>query len=249
MYMNTYACIYMCICMCMNICASIVSLTSDALAYGALSSMRMRVYVHMYAYAYVCMYTYLCILFAVSVACTLEQVFWALVHVQTYTLYRYLLDFKVHICDTLAAGCAHMCMCIYICMRMHMYMDTYVRLWYCLRRWGVVAEIFCLCIGVHIHAYVCVCACMRVCVHVHMFVHACMCVCVYVYIYMYIHTRVGVHMQSCRRILLLSNLSTTCVCITGVWWTPACVCRRGLEVGVFHGWRLLLAWKAMFWQG
>jgi len=35
--------------------------------------------VHMYAYAYVCRYMYMCISFAVSVACTL-QVFWALVH-------------------------------------------------------------------------------------------------------------------------------------------------------------------------
>ena len=67
-----------------------------------------------YAYAYVCTYIYMCIFFAVSVACTLEQLFWALVHVQTYTLYRCLLDINVHVCETLAAGCAHMCMCIYI---------------------------------------------------------------------------------------------------------------------------------------
>jgi len=37
--------------------------------------MRMCILVDMYAYAYVCMYTYMCIFFAVSVACTLEQVF------------------------------------------------------------------------------------------------------------------------------------------------------------------------------
>jgi len=161
-----------------------------------------------------------------SVAYTLEQVFWALVHVQMYTLYRWLLDINVHICDTLAAECAHMCMCIYICMLMHMYMDTYVRLWYCLRRWGVVAEIFYLCIGVYIHAYVHVCACMRVCVHVHMYVHVCMCFCVNVCVWMYIHTRVGVHMHSCRRIFVYSvlfNLSTTCMCITSTCLTPACV--------------------------
>jgi len=105
-----------------------VSLSSDALACVAVSSMHMHVCVHMYAYAYVCMYIHMCIFFALSVACTLEQVFWALVHVQTYTLYRCLLDINIHICDTLAAECAHMCMCIYICMLMHMYMDTYVRL-------------------------------------------------------------------------------------------------------------------------
>jgi len=99
-----------------------VSLSSNALACGAVSSMRMRVYVHMYAYAYVCMYIYMCIFFALSVACTLEPVFWALVHVQQmYTVYMCLLDFNVHICDTLAAECARMCMCIYICMLVHMY--------------------------------------------------------------------------------------------------------------------------------
>jgi len=103
-----------------------VILSSDALACGAVSSMHMHVCVHMYAYAYVCMYIYMCIFFAVSVACTLEQVFWALVHVQTYTLYRCLLDINVHICDTLAAGCAHMYMCIYIYMYAHAYVYGYV---------------------------------------------------------------------------------------------------------------------------
>jgi len=158
----------------------------------------------------------MCIFFAVNVACTLDQVFWALVHVQTYTLYRCLLDikliwFNVHICDTLVAGCAHMCLCIfYICMLMHMCMDTHVRLWYCLRRWGVVAEIFYLCIGVHIHAYVYVCTCMRVCVHVHicMYMYVCVSVNIYVCIYMYIHTRVGVHMHLCRRILFICTVQS-----------------------------------------
>jgi len=75
----------------------------------------------------VCIYIYVHF-FAVSVACTLGQVFWAPVHVQVYTLYRCLFDINVHICDTLAAGCARMCICIHICMCIHMYMDTYVRL-------------------------------------------------------------------------------------------------------------------------
>ena len=105
-----------------------MSLSHDVLACGAVSSMYMRVCVRMYAYAYVCMYMYMRIFFAVSVVSALEQVFWALAHVQTYTLYRCLLDITVHICDTLAAECAHMCMCIYICKRMHTCMDTYVRL-------------------------------------------------------------------------------------------------------------------------
>jgi len=90
--------------------------------------MRMCILVDMYAYAYVCMYTEVCILFVVSVACTLEQVFWAPVHVQLYALFRCSFDINVHICDTFAAGCAHMCRFIYMCICMHMYMDVHVRL-------------------------------------------------------------------------------------------------------------------------
>jgi len=76
----------------------------------------------------VSIYIYMCIFFAVSVACTLEQVFWALVHGQVCTLHRCVFYTNVHICDTLAAGCAHMCTCIHVCICMHMYMDAYVRL-------------------------------------------------------------------------------------------------------------------------
>jgi len=35
---------------------------------------------------------------------------------------------NVHICDTLAADCAHRCICIYVCVCVHMHMDAYVRL-------------------------------------------------------------------------------------------------------------------------
>ena len=118
-------------------------------------------------------------------------------------LYRHLWDINVHICETLAAEFPHtVCMCINICMLMNIYMDTYVRLWYCLRRWSVDAEIFYLCIGVHIQTDVYVCAYMPVCVHAYMYVYVCMCVCVYVCIYMYIHTRVGVNMHPYRCIVL-----------------------------------------------
>jgi len=124
-------------------------------------------------HAYVCSCTYVCVciwvwvyiyvhFFAVSVACTLEQAFWTLVHGQVCTLHRCVFTPTYTSANTLAAGCAHMCIFkhLYICM--HMYMDAYVRLWYCLTRWGVVTEIFYLCIRVHMHAYVYVCACMRV---------------------------------------------------------------------------------------
>jgi len=44
----------------------------------------------------------------------------------------------------------------------------------------------------------------------------------------YICTRVGAFC-----LFVLSNPSTTCVCITGVFSTPACVCGGELEVRVF----------------
>jgi len=50
---------------------------------------------------------------------------WAGVYVTQVCFYT-----NVHICDTLGAGCAHMCMCIciYVCICMYMHMDAYVRL-------------------------------------------------------------------------------------------------------------------------
>ena len=56
---------------------------------------------------------------------------WAGVYVTQVCFYT-----NEHICDTLAAGCAHMCICIYVCICMYVHMDAYVRLWYCLTRWG-----------------------------------------------------------------------------------------------------------------
>jgi len=70
------------------------------------------------------------------------------------------------------------------------------------------------------YACVCICVCMYVCiVHVYMYAHVYMYVCVYVCIYIYIRARVGV---ICTRVgafclFVLSNLSTTCACITGVF--------------------------------
>jgi len=52
--------------------------------------------------------------FAVSVACIL-QVFWALVHGQVRTLHRCGFTQAYTSANTLAAGCAHMCICIYVC--------------------------------------------------------------------------------------------------------------------------------------
>ena len=85
----------------------------------------MCVRVHMYACAYVCMYIFVhffcsecCMHFGTGVLSTS-----ACVGVYVTQVF---LDINVHICDTFAAACAHMCMCIYVCMYMHMSMDTYV---------------------------------------------------------------------------------------------------------------------------
>jgi len=82
-----------------------------------------------------------------------------------------------------------------------------------------------LLLGFSICAYVCIC--MRMCMCVHVCVYRCMCICTYMYIcmsvYMYAYTFIYVRMwvYICTRVgafclFVLSNLSTTCACITGV---------------------------------
>ena len=193
MYVNT--CVYVCVCILVHRLWLSVAVLWRV---WAVAWMHMCIRAHMYACAYVCLYTYMCIFFAMSVACTLgaqdTSACAAVYVIQMYLCYR-----RTHLRHTRCRG-AHMCICIYMCIRMHMYMDACVRLWYWFTRWGIVAEIFCLWINLHVHAYVYVCSCMRVYVHVHMYVFVYICFCVYVCIYIYIHTRVGVHMHSCRRI-------------------------------------------------
>jgi len=72
-------------------------------------------------------------------------------------------------------------------------------------------------------------------------------------IYLWPHSPRGVHMHSCICILFFCTVQFLYYmrvyhrCLK----TPACVGGRGLEVGYFqlvHGWRLLLALGAMFWQ-
>jgi len=56
--------------------------------------------------------------FAVSVACTLEQVFWAQVHEQVCTVHSCVFYTNVHICEhTRCRLCTYMYM--YICVYMH----------------------------------------------------------------------------------------------------------------------------------
>jgi len=73
---------------------------------------------------------------------------------------------------------------------------------------------------------------MRVQVHVYMYVYVYMYVCVYVCIYIYMHTRVGVHIHSCRRILFIFTVQSLYMRVYyRCFLTLACVCGRGLGVG------------------
>ena len=90
-----------CICMCICKCIRVHVYT--------------RVYVCVTKFLFICIRMHMCEctyiyvhFFAVSVACTVEQVFWAPVHVQLYALYRWSFDINVHNFDTFAAGSAHM---------------------------------------------------------------------------------------------------------------------------------------------
>jgi len=68
-------------------------------------------------------------------------------------------------------------------------------------------------------------------------------VCVYVCIYSYIRARVGVHMHSCRRILIICTVQS--LYYMRVYYrcflTLACVCVGGLELGFFSA----CSWSAL----
>ena len=124
----TSICLYTCVCVC--VCIFVYRLWVLVSVFQRVDSvMHAHVFscVHMYAYTNVCGYIYMCVVFAVSVTCTL-QVFWALVHGQVCMLHRCVFTPTYTSANTLAAGCAHMCICIYVCICMHMHIDAYVPL-------------------------------------------------------------------------------------------------------------------------
>ena len=83
--------------------------------------------VHTHAYTYVCRYIYMYFFFCSECHMLFTGVVgtssWAGVYVTQVCFY-----INVHICDTLAAGCAHVGVCIEVCICMYMHMDAYVRL-------------------------------------------------------------------------------------------------------------------------
>ena len=144
--MHTYAQACMCACTCICACARVrVHAHAYACACMCTRMRRWRVLVvasrrvwrclgRAYAPMCMCMHVHaymhgrVCARPAVSVACTLEQVFWALVHGRVCTLHMCVFYTNIHICDTLTAGCAHVCVCIYVCICMRVCMDACMRL-------------------------------------------------------------------------------------------------------------------------
>jgi len=155
---NLYVCVYICVCvyvcghvhiyiyMCMCVCTcACVRLYTCVCVRVCIFVHRLWVSVSVFQrvdgvmHAYVCSYTYVCVciwvwvyiyvhFLAVSFACTLEQVFWTVVHGQVCMLHRCVFTPTYTSAHTLAAGCAHICIFIHLCKCMHMYMDAYVRL-------------------------------------------------------------------------------------------------------------------------
>jgi len=83
----------------------------------------------------ICMHMHMCVsiyiyvhVFAVSVACTLEQVFWALVHGQVCTLYRCVFTptytSATHSLQVVYI-CIYLCICVYPCIFIWMRMCVY----------------------------------------------------------------------------------------------------------------------------
>ena len=124
----------------------------------------------------------------------------------------------------------YICMCVCICTSMRLYTCVCVCVGIFVHRLWVLVSVLQRVDGVmHAHvfscAYVCVYVCVRVCIYVHFFavsdalcmrvyvhvriyVYVYMCVCVYVCICVYIHSRVGVHMQSCRRMSFICTVQS-----------------------------------------
>jgi len=127
----------------------------------------------------------------------------------------------------------HICVCVYMCV--YVCICIWMRMCACMILLDTLRRCCSDFLSVHTCAYacVCICVCMYVCiVHVYIYVYVHMYVCVYVCIYIYIHARVGVHMHSCRRILLICTVQSLYYMrvFHRCFFTLACMCVGGLEV-------------------
>ena len=82
-----------------------------------------------------------------------------------------------------------------------------------------------MCVCVHVCVYGCICVCVCVYVCMYFCVYACMCV--------RVRAHVDVHMQSCRRIVLIYTVQSLYYMRVyhRCFLTLACVCVGGLQVG------------------
>jgi len=157
----------------------------------------------------ICVYVYICVYFFCSECCVHfgTGVLGTSACADVYVIQVFVGHQRTRLRDTRCR------MCTYVYVHIYMYAHTYVYGYVCasmilleaLRRcWLDCLSVYrcaytCICICVYIYA--CMCACAHVCI--------CMYVCLlYVCIYMYIHTRVGVHLHSCRRILFICTVQS-----------------------------------------
>ena len=69
------------------------------------------------------------------------------------------------------------CVCLYMCMFVHVYVCTCVCLYMCMCVHVYVCTCVCLYMCMCVHVYVCTCVCVYMCMFVHVYV--CTCVCLY----------------------------------------------------------------------
>jgi len=143
----------------------------------------------MYSCAYICVcifvyvYSYVHFL-AVNVACTLEQVFWAPVHVQLYAFIQmFLWHQRTHLQHIRCRLCACGYMHIYVYMHAHVYGCVCTSMilfdasrcccWDFLSLYRCAFACMCICVCMYAcicaGAYVCICiyVCLRICMHIH----------------------------------------------------------------------------------
>jgi len=113
--------------------------------------------------------------------------------------------------------CVYLYICIYACICIWMRMCIYDIAWHVealLLRFSICAYV-CICMPMYMCVHVCVYRCMCICMYMYM------CMSVYMYSYTFIYTCVWVYI--CTRVgafclFVLSNISATCACVTGVSW-------------------------------
>ena len=119
-------------------------------------------------------------------------------------------------------------------------------------------------LSVHRCAYacICICVCMYACICARVYACICIyvCLCICMHIHLYTHKRVVLHMHSCRRILFICtvqslyymrvyhrcSITPACVCLTGVFFTPAFGTNDAFVDGMLDTHQLLMGLREKF---